>query len=657
MRKGGLIWTFLIGSICVQMATAQTFTCDNSFYLTQIPENQETSALYKVYREEESGEWVKEELFADLSYTLGSIGYRVQDKLLYGITYPDVKLVRINSLGEVTELADLVSRGMDTARWDFKAGDVVPGGHVYYLIGHNKETRLAEIVTTVQLRPNYRVGAVAFVSIEPMRIEDLAYDPIYGTINAYDIGSRKLVRLTQSGSATTYFSAESQGVGALGGVFFDKSGSLWGLGRSSPNESEDTKLVRFNKFNGEVLETASLPGGAMTAACSCPYTIDYHKYLDTDTTSGCETLTLTYAIANKMGTGQGDIVFRDTLPLGFEVERLVKQPFLTSFSFEEETGALELVFRELVLGNDSLILEIKSSPEGFESWNTRSSLGPFPEGIGQVQLSDNPKTELPGDPTLLSYTPLSLDLPELAFICQGQTLSLTATVLPTSAEPTYTWRTGDSTQTIEVTQAGFYKLSITNGCEVLTDSVQVSGTLFPLTVDLGSDASLREGQEIRLFPLTNSNVSYTVSWEVEEGIELDCDDCPNPVATVSQSANVVVTLTDANGCIATDTLFIEAGKIRDVWMPNVFSPNGDGINDILYLQGRALADFRNFRIVDRWGQQVFQRDQGRIDQAIEGWDGKKGGNTVQSGVYYWSVEIIYPDGSTEARQGFVTLVQ
>ena len=657
MIKAGLIWSVIVGSICLHIAAAQTFSCDHAFYLTQIPENQQNSALYRVYQQEETGEWIKEELFSDLSYKLASIGYRVQDNLLYGITYPDVKLVQINANGELTELADLVPRGMDTARWDFKAGDVAPGGHVYYLIGHSKETGLAEIVTTIQLRPNYRVGAVAFVSIEAMRIEDLAYDPIYGTINAYDMDSRKLVRLTQSGSATNYFSAESRGVGALGGVFFDKSGSLWGLGRSSPSESDDTKLVRFNKFTGEVLETTSLSGGSMTAACSCPYTIDYHKYLNVDTTSGCETLTLTYAIANKMGTGQGDIIFRDTLPLGFEVEGIVKQPFLTSFSYEQETGAIEVVFRELVLGNDSLILEIKTPSEGFESWNTRSSLGPFPIGVGQYQYSDNPETELEGDPTQLAYVPLSLELPELAVICQGQSLSLTATVTPSAAEPSFIWRTGDTTQTIEVTQVGSYVLSVTNGCEVLKDSIQVSGTPFPLSVDLGSDATVREGQEIRLFPLTNSNVAYTVSWEVEEGIALDCQDCPNPIATVSQSANVFVTLTDANGCIATDTLFIEAGKVRDVWMPNVFSPNGDGINDVLYLQGRALAEFRNFRIVDRWGQQLFRREQGQIDQITSGWDGKKGGNTVQSGVYYWSVEVMYPDGSTEARQGFVTLVQ
>ena len=657
MIRQGLVWGIISVAMYLHTAVAQTFSCDNSFYIAQIPEGQETSALYRVFQQEGTGEWVKEELVADLSIKLASIGFRVQDNLLYGITYPDARLVRIDSGGGVTELAALVPRGMDTARWDFKAGDVVPGGHIYYLIGHSKETGFAEIVTTVQLRPDYRVGAVAFVSIEPMRIEDVAYDPIYGTVNAYDKNSRKVVRLTQSGSATNYFSSESHGVGALGGLFFDKEGDLWGLGRSNPDESEDTKLVRLNKFNGEVLESVSIQGGPMTAACSCPFTIDYHKYLDADTTSGCETLTLTYAISNKTGTGQGDITFRDTLPPGFEVTELVKQPFLTSFSFEQETGALEVIFRELVLGNDSLIMEIKTPSSGFDFWNTRSSLGPFPLGVGQFQYSDNPQTESKGDPTGLSYLPLSLELPETAFICQGQTLVLAPSVLPASAEPFYTWGTGDSTYSIEVTQSGSYSLSITNGCETLSDSIQVSGSLFPLSVDLGSDVSIREGQEIRLFPLTNSPISYDLSWEAEEGIELDCLECPNPIATVSHSARVYVTLTDENGCTASDTLFLEAGKLRDVWMPNVFTPNGDGINEILYLQGRALASFRNFRIVDRWGQQVFFRDKGKVGQENEGWDGRQGGGLVQNGMYYWSVEIKYPDGSVEALQGYIILIQ
>lgn len=636
---------------------SQTFPCDNSFYISQVTGSRTTSTLFKLSRDSMSGNWEKEVLIEDVGYRLGTIGYRVQDKLIYGITYPDLKLVQMKASGEVNELADLISRGFDTTKWEFRVGDIAPAGHIFFVIGHSKETGFAELSCTVRFGPDYRVGCIGFNSPGRMEIDDLAYDPIYGSINSYDRESKALVILSQGGSATNYFSQSSASIGAVSGFMFDKLGQLWGIGRETADGDTDNSLLRFNKFNGEILERESIPSGGFTAACSCPYTVEFEKILPKETSPGCERMDLIYAISNKTGTGQPSITFLDTLPKGFKIAKIRKQPFLTTFSFEEESGALALEFRELVLGQDSLILEVETPAQAFDEWSTQASLEPLPLGLGKKQLSDNPYTDILGDPTRLLYSPLSLTLPEDTFICSGEILTLTPDIQPSSSQLKYLWQTGDTSSAIQVSRSGLYKLSVSNGCKELSDSVWVSSTSFPLSVSLGEDINMQEGKELRLFPVSNSSTSYTVSWEVEEGIELDCSDCPNPIATVSQSANVIVTLTDANGCIATDTLFIEAGKIRDVWMPNVFSPNGDGINDVLYLQGRALAEFRNFRIVDRWGQQIFWREQGQIDQNASGWDGKKGGNTVQSGVYYWSVEVMYPDGSTEARQGFVTLVQ
>ena len=142
-------------------------------------------------------------------------------------------------------------------------------------------------------------------------------------------------------------------------------------------------------------------------------------------------------------------------------------------------------------------------------------------------------------------------------------------------------------------------------------------------------------------------------WEFGEGIQSSCNTCEQPQLTVIDQSEVILTLTDAFGCAATDTLIIGAEKIRDVWMPNVLTPNGDGVNDVLYLQGRANASFKNFKVFDRWGQEVFFRNSGEINQEMDGWMGKN----VEVGVYYWTAEIVYPDQSVEPKQGVITLLK
>ena len=652
MNRGETIWAIIFLCLFTIKGSGQTFSCDNSFYLSQISENSSNSSLIRMFKDSVSGAWLQELISPDLGYKIGSLGFRVQDNLIYGISQPDLKLLQINRLGRVTELADLVVRGLDTSQYEFLAGDVAPGGHVYYLIGQEKETGKATLACTIQLRANYRVGFIAFTSIEEMHIDDLAYDPIYGIINTYDRNSQTLTVVSQSGSATNYFSRIIPELGAVAGMIFNKRGQLWGIGRANAENPNNNLLVRFNKFSGEILEQIEIPQGSSTAACSCPYSLDYFKAISPDTTSGCERLLLSYSLVNKTGTGQANVVLRDTLPKGLQIDSILKQPFLTTYSFDEESRVLELTFRELVIGVDSLILELKGTPSNEANWNTRASIGPLPLGVGETIFSDNPITELLGDPTPLTFVPLSMSFAEEAFLCSGEAVNLNPQIHPAQAQLAYQWDTGESTRSIQVREPGFYTLQISNNCQMITDSVRVSGSTFPISVDLGPDYKLAEGKQERIFYSSDVSNEYELLWETDSTLLLDCNTCEQPVLTALGPGKVVLTLTDVFGCTATDTLFIDVEKIRDVWMPNVFTPNGDGINEILYLQGTALADFRNFRVVDRWGQQVFFKDVGSINQKMDGWKGEK----AKSGVYYWGVEIIYPDNSREQKTGHVTLV-
>ena len=106
---------------------------------------------------------------------------------------------------------------------------------------------------------------------------------------------------------------------------------------------------------------------------------------------------------------------------------------------------------------------------------------------------------------------------------------------------------------------------------------------------------------------------------------------------------------DANGCenVDTVTVFLDG----TLYVPNAFSPNGDGINDYFIVMGKEIVKFK-LRIFDRWGLQIFSSD--NINYA---WDGKYHGDLVQIDTYVW--KIVYEDswGRLGSLTGHVNVIR
>ena len=99
---------------------------------------------------------------------------------------------------------------------------------------------------------------------------------------------------------------------------------------------------------------------------------------------------------------------------------------------------------------------------------------------------------------------------------------------------------------------------------------------------------------------------------------------------------------------------IGVGTIKDNDIPNLFSPNNDGLSDVFRIAG--LEDFPNFKlqIMDRWGSRVYNySNNGRTE--VLWWDGTHNGRLVTEGVYYYTLD--FNDGSTPIKMGFVQLVR
>jgi len=118
-----------------------------------------------------------------------------------------------------------------------------------------------------------------------------------------------------------------------------------------------------------------------------------------------------------------------------------------------------------------------------------------------------------------------------------------------------------------------------------------------------------------------------------------------------------VTVTDNYGCIVTDTYIVDESLVDcdgvnpHAVVPNAFSPNGDGENDILYVRGQDVAQL-NFIIYDRWGEKVFETHSLDV-----GWDGTFRGQEMDPGVFVYHMHAIFTDGSDKIEKGDITLVK
>jgi len=97
------------------------------------------------------------------------------------------------------------------------------------------------------------------------------------------------------------------------------------------------------------------------------------------------------------------------------------------------------------------------------------------------------------------------------------------------------------------------------------------------------------------------------------------------------------------------TVFIEFENI--IWVPNIFSPNGDGSNDILFVRGKGIQSVLFF-IYDRWGEKVFETTDINL-----GWDGTFNGEPMNKAVFVYYVEATFIDGSKATKKGDVTLIR
>ncbi len=138
---------------------------------------------------------------------------------------------------------------------------------------------------------------------------------------------------------------------------------------------------------------------------------------------------------------------------------------------------------------------------------------------------------------------------------------------------------------------------------------------------------------------------------------LSCDDCLRPTARPLRTTDYLVTVVSQNGCIDQAPFRLFVDRTQTVYVPNAFSPNGDGTNDLFYIFARSgvIENIRAFRIYNRWGEPVFEGYNLSPNNPEHGWDGTFRGEQMNNAVFAWHAEIEFIDGTVEHFKGDVQL--
>lgn len=311
-----------------------------------------------------------------------------------------------------------------------------------------------------------------------------------------------------------------------------------------------------------------------------------------------------------------------------------------------EAGAiLDTTF---LCGGDTAVISAPASRDGIYDWRPLyNQPGTNGQSLSVWPAQDTFYTVNYVDPCGIHTTdtfvfrvrdPLPLDLATEVEACVDSTAEL-GLALPGG---TFLWSNGSMDSTITVDSAGTYSVVATDsfGC-IYIDSAAVSFVLPPTVTAVPDITDCDPTQVHVLAPLTISP-DFDYYWSTGDSV---------PTIEVNASGDYL--LYAANGCsTVTDTVTVFIYKYEEgYFIPNVFSPNGDGINDEFLVEKFRPEEFL-LTIFDRWGNEVFSNQDG-----TDAWDGNYRGGASPEGTYFYTLRVRDCNGFPKRESGTITLLR
>ena len=298
-------------------------------------------------------------------------------------------------------------------------------------------------------------------------------------------------------------------------------------------------------------------------------------------------------------------------------------------------------------------------------WNngsTRQTISGLASGIYTVTVTDAASAKTVATTTITLHAPLGVNITSSTLTCLGDNNGISTANISGGLSPYfYLWNTGKSKFQISNLPVGNYSVTITdvNGC---TTSGSTGITFISsFTGSATGGGTIIQGDSV----LLSASAAAGFLWNPSTG--LSCATCANSMASPQQTTIYCVTMTDNLGCsdsacVAVNT---EMNCNTEFFIPNSFSPNGDGINDTLFVYGNCMTGV-SFKIFDRWGNQLF-----KSNDVTKGWDGSSvpdktnyftsliSGPRIEyeSALFVYRFDAVLKNGEPITKRGYFTLVR
>ncbi len=243
-------------------------------------------------------------------------------------------------------------------------------------------------------------------------------------------------------------------------------------------------------------------------------------------------------------------------------------------------------------------------------------------------------------------------------LCLGESAKLTA-----SGAATYAWSpstglssTSAATVTANPSVTTNYMLIGTDAIGCFKDTAYFPVKVFPNpTVFAGNDTTINVGKTATLTPTISADV-IDVTWSPTGSIFRSS--YPTIDVKPKQTTEYNIEVINAGGCTANDALTVMVlCNGANVFIPNTFSPNGDGVNEKFYPRGTGLFSIKTAKIFNRWGELLFENSNMKANDASEGWDGSYKGQKLSTDVFVYVFEIICDNNTILVYKGDIALIR
>ena len=267
--------------------------------------------------------------------------------------------------------------------------------------------------------------------------------------------------------------------------------------------------------------------------------------------------------------------------------------------------------------------------------------------------------------TLVAVSDLLIQATPDTALCFGDTSVITAVNLLQDDNLNYSWepvseilsRTDSSSILVAPQTDTEYRITTVNdsGCISRDTSMVFVSNLDPASVSASaSPDTIVRIESLDLFGTPDTG-NYIYVWSPDENIMNP--NSPATAATPVNSKTITLTVTDNRfeKCNYSDSVTITVNELicepPVVYIPNAFSPNGDGLNDQFHVRGTHIREV-DLKVYNRWGEKVFE-----TQNPEQGWDATHNGNPVESGVYVYHVNVICLDDQRYFEKGNVTVIK